>query len=304
MAKKTDKTKEENKLSLVVDFSGFVELPEGMTAEKRAEEIKAEIASLSIQTLDDKEHYKVGRKLLTDLVTLRTTIEKVRKDKKEPILSAGKRVDETAKTLTSLFQSLETDLATKVKAYEKLEEDEKNKEKIRNQERQKYLIDNHFPYNGENFVCSMADGCVLATITPRTIVLSNEVEWNTIVENIINPNAEKVRTEQEQIRIKEEEDRKAFEAFKATQAVSEVKEEVASVVSVQQTNVVNNEATLSVSDGAGFIKLVNESTNPITEKPSTEQVLRKVLALFKQFNPHGTAALQLEAIIKAEIEKL
>lgn len=300
MAKKTDKPKEENKLSLVVDFSGFVELPEGTTAEKRAEEIKKEIASLSIQTLDDKEHYKVGRKLLSDLITLRTTIEKVRKDKKEPILSAGKRVDETAKTLTSLFQSLETDLATKVKAYEKLEEDEKNKEKIRNQERQKYLIDNHFPYNGENFVCAMADGSVLATITPRTIVLSNEVEWNTIVENIINPNAAKVRTEQEQIRIKEEEDRKAFEAFKAKQAVSEVKKDV--VIEATPVNtIVSSKVEAPVAEP---IKFTNESTNPIGEKPSTEQVLRKVLALFKQFNPHGTAALQLEAIIKAEIEKL
>ena len=300
MAKKTDKPKEENKLSLVVDFSGFVELPEGMTAEKRAEEIKAEIASLSIQTLDDKEHYKVGRKLLSDLITLRTTIEKVRKDKKEPILSAGKRVDETAKTLTSLFQSLETDLATKVKAYEKLEEDEKNKEKIRNQERQKYLIDNHFPYNGENFVCAMADGSVLATITPRTIVLSNEVEWNTIVENIINPNAAKVFIEKERIRIKEEEDRKAFEAFKATQAVSEVKRDV--VIEATPVNtIVSSKVEAPVAEP---IRFTNESTNPIGEKPSTEQVLGKVLALFKQFNPHGTAALQLEAIIKAEIEKL
>ena len=306
MAKKT--AAKEETLQVVVNFSGFVELPEGVTPQQRAEEIKEQLKVLNVQSLADKEDYKEARAMLTQLVTLRTTIEKVRKDKNAPITEAKKRIDDTAKQLTALFTDAEAAANKLVKTFEELEKAEKEKEARRNRERQQFVIDNQFPYDGENFTCKL-NGEVLASITPRVISMSTDLEWEQCVNNIIMPNAEKVVKHLSEVAEKERLEREEFEKFKKMkeekEAVSEASKNAEHPLTANEAYVepmiVKEEVNISTTQ---TIPMAFSIPQPIYSREQVVEKMKRVLALFKAINPHGPAPLQLQTIIEKEIEAL
>ena len=302
MAKKTAKT-EENKLSLVVDFSGFVELPEGVTAEKRAEEIKAKIKTLKVESIEDKANYEQGRELLTQLVKLRTTIEKVRKEKNGPVTDAKKRIDDTAKALAALFQPCESDLEKEVRKYEGWVEENKNFRANQLKARQEYLINNGFPFNGEHFIC-IIEGETICGIAPKQISMSDDAEWDALLKEHINPAIEK------------------WTAFKAeeTRLFNEFKKnhQAGAGTSIPNTDAVKEKHPIYVPLGTDSIPEIKESfkyddsntgvvadIGHVYEAIEVTTILKKVLTNFKalQKGP-STQTMQLEAIIDAEIKNL
>lgn len=306
MAKSTKKT-EENKLSLVVDFSGFVELPEGVTAEQRAEEIKAKIKTLKVESIEDKANYEQGRELLTQLVKLRTTIEKVRKEKNGPVTDAKKRIDDTAKALAALFQPCESDLEKEVRKYEGWVEENKNFRANQLKARQEYLINNGFPFNGEHFIC-IIEGETICGIAPKQISMSDDAEWDTLLKEHINPAVEKWTAHKA-------EETRLFEEFKAKQ---EQERNTPNQASQKAEYPVGREHSFYVPLGTDSIPEIKESfkyddsntgvvadIGHIYEAIEVTTILKKVLTNFKalQKGP-STQTMQLEAIIEAEIKNL
>ena len=295
MAKKIAKT-EENKLSLVVDFSGFVELPEGVTAEQRAEEIKAKIKTLKVESIEDKANYEQGRELLTQLVKLRTTIEKVRKEKNGPVTDAKKRIDDTAKALAALFQPCESDLEKEVRKYEGWVEENKNFRANQLKARQEFLVNNGFPFNGVHFIC-IIEGETICGIAPKQISMSDDAEWGVLLKEHINPAVEKWTA------FKEEETR-LFEEFKKNQqAGTSIQNPIANDITDNKTTY-GGYMRAPVSSGVTIKPALEEFINSYDSK-EVEAILKKVLTNFKalQKGP-STQTMQLEAIIEAEIKNL
>lgn len=299
MAKKEVKT-EENKLSLVVDFSGFVELPEGVTAEKRAEEIKSELEALKVESIEDKANYEVARERLTQLVKLRTTIEKVRKEKNGPVTDAKKRIDDTAKTLTALFQSAESIAEKKVRDFTAWEEEIKNFRSNQLKARQEYLINNGFPFNGEHFVC-IIEGETICAIAPKQISMSDDVQWDSLLKEHINPAVQKWTA------FKAEEQR-LFEEFKTAQKAPETKNffthtiDTPSIEPVVQIDDASSERVAFFHPNQK-IEVVEEYK--YISKEDVIGILKKVLSNFKALQKvPSTQTMQLEAVIDHEIKNL
>lgn len=88
-----------------------------------SEEQIAELgASLKGVTFDTPENYKIGVKHIAQVRTLRTAVEKRRKDLKADSIAFGKRVDAAAHRLTDLLEEIETPLLTAKKAVDDAEE--------------------------------------------------------------------------------------------------------------------------------------------------------------------------------------
>lgn len=86
------------------------------------EERRKKYMSLKISGVDDKEGLKLVHEARIDCVKARTSIEKTRKEAKADILEQGRKIDSTARELTSLIEPIEVYLLQQEERYEQEQE--------------------------------------------------------------------------------------------------------------------------------------------------------------------------------------
>lgn len=176
-------------------LTGFIQLADGETPEQKAKEFNTLAMAIKITSVEQSDDFKVARENLTLAVKTRTTIDKIRKSKKQAFLDAGKIIDDEAKRLTALFSEPERHLDFQVKEFERLEQVEKDKKANALKERQKFLIDHHFPYNGECFAFTLGEEN--AEVTIKQVQFLSDEDWQTLLEQDVLPRFEKKEKELE-----------------------------------------------------------------------------------------------------------
>ena len=108
-------------------------------------EIKQRYGELAVHGPDDKAGYDAVKAAISELRTLRTGIEKKRKELKDLALRYGRAVDDEAKRLTSEVSQIEERLKTEKERTDKEIEDRKNAAMLL---RTQALIDAGFVFDG------------------------------------------------------------------------------------------------------------------------------------------------------------
>jgi len=120
--------------------------------ESTVEALKTEYSSLQILNVKDKDGLKVLQTALTHMVSLRTGIDKKRKELNKPASTYKKSVDTEAKRITDILTPIEKDLADKkaiiVNEKVRLAEEAETAERERIQDRTKRLADAGMVFDG------------------------------------------------------------------------------------------------------------------------------------------------------------
>ena len=99
-------------------------------------ELKKKYKGLKVKDKDDQNGITKVTEAYRDVVKVRTTLEKKRKEVKEPYVKIGKDIDEEAKRLTNLILEVENPLKSE---YEKIKQWEKEEEERKEAERQEKI---------------------------------------------------------------------------------------------------------------------------------------------------------------------
>lgn len=99
-------------------------------------ELKKKYKGLKVKDKDDQTGITKVTEAYRDIVKVRTTLEKKRKEVKEPYVKIGKDIDEEAKRLTNLILEVENPLKSE---YEKIKQWEKEEEERKEAERQEKI---------------------------------------------------------------------------------------------------------------------------------------------------------------------
>ena len=119
-------------------------------------ELKKKYKGLKVKDKDDQSGITKVTEAYRDVVKVRTTLEKKRKEVKEPYIKIGKDIDEEAKRLTNLILDVENPLKSeyeKIKQWEKEEEERKEAERLEKiKKRVGELTGAGLVFNGEFYV--------------------------------------------------------------------------------------------------------------------------------------------------------
>ena len=103
----------------VVITDAKIEIAKFNLADAGIAELKKKYKGLKVKDKDDQTGITKVTEAYRDVVKVRTTLEKKRKEVKEPYIKIGKDIDEEAKRLTNLILDIENPLKSE---YEKIKQ--------------------------------------------------------------------------------------------------------------------------------------------------------------------------------------
>lgn len=138
------------------DIGAALTLEKFNPLEAKLKQAAADYENLKIGGLEDAPGYKVVSAALGQLIAMRTTIEKTRKQVKEPAIIFGKKVDLEASRLTKIIAAAEVNLRNQKDWYDAAKEQQK--EQLERQrlelfrERTDALFEAGFVFDGVDYI--------------------------------------------------------------------------------------------------------------------------------------------------------